>query len=129
MTETLTLRFVVDGWDPAELPGIDGDWAGAVTMHKTYSGTLTGTSVAHFVSSGDEEHGRAYLAAERITGTLDDGRSGSVTIYHGAVNDPSDTTAFAYIVPGTGTGDFAGFTGTGRIEHDEQGPSFVLTLG
>ena len=126
-TETITARFDVTGWDPADLAGLDGDWVGAVIMRKTYTDGLTGESVAHFVSSGTEES-RGYLAAERITGTLDDGRSGSFTVHHGALQHPSDDSAFGYIIPGTGTGDFAGFAGQARILHDDKGPYFVFTL-
>jgi hypothetical protein len=126
-TETITARFEVTGWDPAELAGLEGDWVSAIVMRKTYTGGLTGESVAHFVSSGTEES-RGYLAAERITGTLDDGRAGSFTVHHGALQHPSDDSAFGYIIPGTGTGDFAGFAGQARILHDDDGPYFVFTL-
>jgi hypothetical protein len=126
-TEIITARFDVTGWDPAELAGLDGDWVGAIVMRKTYTDGLTGESVAHFVSSGTEES-RGYLAAERITGTLDDGRTGSFTVHHGALQHPSDDSAFGYIIPGTGTGDFAGFAGQARILHDDDGPYFVFTL-
>ncbi|HEV7812792.1 MAG TPA: DUF3224 domain-containing protein [Leifsonia sp.] len=126
-TETITARFDVTGWDPAELAGLDGDWVGAIVMRKTYTDGLTGESVAHFVSSGTEES-RGYLAAERITGTLDDGRTGSFTVHHGALQHPSDDSAFGYIIPGTGTGDFAGFAGQARILHGDDGPYFVFTL-
>ena len=126
--ETITARFDVTGWDPAELPGIDGDWVGAIVMRKTYTEGLVGESVAHFVSSGTEEGGRGYLAAERITGRLEDGRSGSLTVHHGALQHPGDASAFGYIVPGTGTDDFAGFRGQARIEHDDRGAFFVFQL-
>lgn len=126
--EIINARFDVTGWDPAALPGIDGDWVGAVTMRKTYTDALVGESVAHFVSSGTEES-RGYLAAERITGELPDGRRGSFTVHHGALQHPGDDSAFGYIVPGTGTGDFAAFAGTARILHDENGPYFVFTIG
>lgn len=126
--ETITARFEVTGWDPHELTGLDGDWIGAVTMRKTFSEGLVGESIAHFISSGDEATGRGYLAAERVTGTLDDARSGSFTVHHGALQHPSDPSAFGYIVPGTGTGDFATFAGPARIVHDERGPYFVFTL-
>ncbi len=128
MTETLTARFDVTGWDPAAIPGIDGDWVGAVVMRKKFVEGLVGESVAHFIASGDEERGRGYLAAERITGTLDDGRTGSFTVHHGGLQDPGDDSAFGHIIPGSGTDDFGGFRGTARIEHDDRGPSFVFTL-
>lgn len=126
----LTARFSVTGWDPSPLAGLegDGDWVGAIIMRKTYTAGLVGESVAEFLSSGSEESGRGYLAAERITGTLDDGRSGSFTVHHGALQHPSDPSAFGYIVPGTGTGDFAGFSGGAQIVHDDDGTFFEFTL-
>lgn len=129
-TQTITARFEVTGWDPVPLPGLDGDgdWVGAVIMRKTYTEGLVGASVAHFVSSGTEEGGRGYLAAERITAALPDGRAGSVTVHHGALQHPGDPSAFGYIVPGTGIGDFVGWTGAARIHHDERGPYIVLEL-
>jgi hypothetical protein len=130
VSETITARFNVTGWDPAELAGIEGGWVSAVTMRKEYTAGLVGTSVAHFVSSGDESS-RGYLAAERVVGALDDGRTGSFTVHHGALQHPSDASAFGYIIAGTGTGDFASFAsfaGSARIVHDDDGPYFVFEL-
>lgn len=88
-TETITARFEVTGWDPEPLAGLDGDWVGAIVMRKRYTEGLFGESVAHFVSSGTEEGGRGYLAAERVTGTLPDGRNGSFTVHHGRCSIPT----------------------------------------
>ena len=38
------------------------------------------------------------------------------------------TTFTAGIVPGTGTGGFAGWTGSARIVHDDQGAYFEINL-
>ena len=132
--ETITARFDVTGWEPADLPGLGlggdpGDWLGAVVMRKTYTEGLIGESVAHFISSGTEEGGRGYLAAERITGALPDGRSGSFTVHHGALQHPDDPSAFGYIVPGTGTDGFEGIAGAARIRHDDRGAFFEFDLG
>ncbi|MFF1574017.1 DUF3224 domain-containing protein [Leifsonia sp. NPDC058292] len=127
-SETITARFAITGWEPADLAGIDGDWVGAVVMRKSYTSGLVGESVAHFLSSGTEES-RGYLAAERVTGTIDDGRTGSFTVHHGALQHPSDDSAFGWIIPGTGTGDFADFGGPARIVHDEEGPFLAFTAG
>jgi len=126
--ETITARFTISGWDETTLANAFDGWLGAVTMSKEYTQGLVGASIAHFISSGDEEHGRGYLAAERVTGSLPDGRSGAFTVHHGALQHPDDPSAFGYIVPGTGSGDFAGFSGSARIVHDDDGPSLVLTL-
>lgn len=129
---TLIARFSVTGWDPAplaelDLSGADDDWLGAVTMKKTYSSGIVGGSVSHFISSGTEAS-RGYLATERITGTLDDGRSGSFTVHHGGTQLGDDLTIFGSIIAGTGTDDFAGFAGAATIIHDADGPYFQFEL-
>lgn len=129
---TINARFSVTGWDPAPLAelgltGADDDWVGAITMKKIYSSGIVGESIAHFISSGDEAS-RGYLAAERVTGTLDDGRSGSFTVHHGGTQVGDDLAIFGSIIAGTGTGDFASFAGAATIIHDEDGPYFQFEL-
>lgn len=126
---TLRLRFTVTGSEPDEIAAATSDWVAAATMRKTYAGGFTGSSVAHFVSSGSEEHGRAYTAAERIEGRFDDGRRGSLVVHHGGVQTPDGgSSAFGWIVPGTGTDDLRGFTGSAAIDHDEDGAVLLLHL-
>lgn len=125
--ETIIARFDVVGWDPADLPGIDGAWVSAVTMTKTYTSGITGSSVAHFVSSG-EEGARGYLAAERITGSLGDGRHGSFTVHHGGTQFGEGGSTFGHIIPGSGTDDFASFKGEAIISHDDGGAFFTFSI-
>lgn len=122
----------MDGWDVRTVEGITtgspDDWAGVAQMHKTFTSGLVGTSTVLFVSSGTEGQ-RAYLAAERVTAALEPGgEEGSVTLHHGAL-ESSPESPFGYVVPGTGTGPMSGWSGPVRIEHDDQGPFFVLDLG
>lgn len=128
IVETLTARFALTVATPLELPGVVGGWAQGLAMHKTFTSGLVGESDLVFLSSGEEETGRGYVAVERIEGTLDDGRSGSFTVHHGGMQTPSDSGQFGNIVPGTGTGDFAHFAGSAAIQHDDDGPFFVLSL-
>jgi hypothetical protein len=70
---------------------------------------------------------RSYVATERISGRTDDGLEGSVTVQHGGLeSDPASW--FGHIVPGTGTGGFAGWSGSARIVHDDHGAYFEITL-
>ena len=62
----LVARFTVTEFEPTDLHGIDDDWVGAVTMRKDFTAGIHGSSIAHFVSSG-EEGSRGYLAVERGT--------------------------------------------------------------
>ncbi|MCU1528295.1 MAG: hypothetical protein JWP75_2058 [Frondihabitans sp.] len=128
IVETLTARFDVSAATPIDLPGVEGGWAQGLSMHKVFTRGLIGHSDLVFLSSGDEETGRGYVAVERVTGTLDDGRSGSFTVQHGAMQTPSDSGQFGNIVPGTGTDDFAHFSGSAAIQHDDDGAFFVLSL-
>lgn len=127
-TRTIIARFDITTWEPTTLPGVNGDWATGVAMAKTFTAGIDGTSEGLFVSSGEVEGQRAYMATERITGTLEDGRNGSFVVHHGGLESAPDTW-FGYIVPGTGTGDLTGITGQAPIRHDQTGAYFDLELG
>ena len=52
---------------------------------------------------------------------------GRVTVQHGGLeSDPS--TWFGHIVPKTGTGGFADWSGSARIQHDDEGAYFEIDL-
>jgi hypothetical protein len=121
----LQARFDVTGWDELELPDLGPGWLGAVRMRKNFTSGIEGSSVALFVSSGEIDGHRAYFAAERITGRVGDGPSGSVTVQHGGLESFPDRW-FGHIVPGSGTGSFENWAGSARIEHDEGGAYFVF---
>jgi Protein of unknown function (DUF3224) len=117
---TLIARFAVDGFEPRQVTGLEADWF-------TFTAGITGHATTVFMAAGTIEGSRSYVATERITGRTDDGREGAVTVQHGGLeSDPGSW--FGHIVPGTGTGDFAGWSGSARIIHDDQGPYFEINL-
>jgi uncharacterized protein DUF3224 len=69
---TLIARFTVNGWDERTIDGLDGGWMGAVEMRKEFTAGLAGSLMALYVSSGDTEGQRSYVAAERITAATDE---------------------------------------------------------
>jgi hypothetical protein len=124
---TLIARFQVDGFEPRQVAGLDADWFSLLTFAKTFTSGITGHATTLFMSAGTEEGSPSYVATERITGHTDDGLEGSVTVQHGGLeSDPG--TWFGHIVPGTGTGGFAGWVGSARIIHDDQGAFFEIKL-
>ena len=123
--EPIIARFEITAWEDTSLPNLSSDIAYAARMQKSFTGDLTGSSEGLFISSGTDEGSRSYVAVERITGTLSDGRSGSFTVHHGGLESSPDTW-FGHIVPGTGTDDLAGISGSAKIEHDEQGAFFQI---
>jgi hypothetical protein len=124
---TLIARFRVDGYEPRQVTGLEADWFGLMTFAKTFTAGIIGHATTMFMAAGSQEGARSYVATERITGHTDDGPEGSVTVQHGGLeSDPG--TWFGHIVPGTGTGGFAGWSGSARIVHDDQGAYFEIEL-
>jgi hypothetical protein len=124
---TLIARFKVDSFEPRQVAGLEADWFGLMTFAKTFTSGIVGRSTTLFMSAGTEEGSRSYVATERISGRTDGGPEGSVTVQHGGLeSDPG--TWFGHIVPGTGTGAFAGWSGKARIVHDGEGAYFEITL-
>ena len=123
---TIIARFQVDGFEPRQVKELDADWFTLLTFSKTFTSGITGQATTLFMHAGIEGS-RSYAATERITGRTDDGREGSVTVQHGALeSDPA--SVWGHIVPGTGTGGFAGWSGPALIRHDDQGAYFEITL-
>jgi uncharacterized protein DUF3224 len=124
---TLIARFGVDGYEIRKVEGLEADWVGLMTFAKTFTAGIIGHATTLFMAAGSEEGSRSYVATERITGHLEGGEEGSVTVQHGGLeSDPA--TWFGHIVPGTGTGGFAGWSGSARIVHDDQGAFFEIDL-
>jgi hypothetical protein len=124
---TLVARFTVDGAEPTGATGLDADWVGMLIFRKTFTSGITGSATTLFMSAGTQEGARSYVATERITGRTDDGDEGSVVVQHGGLeSDPGSW--FGHIVPGTGTGGFAGWAGSARILHDDDGAYFAIDL-
>ena len=116
--------FQVGGWEPDPAPLELGDAGavvfGRVTMRKTFSGALTGSSVLTMTSAAVGEAPVGYSALELVTGTLD-GRTGTFVLQHSGVVDEGAPSPSGVVLPGTGTGELAGLRGRLTIEHDESG--------
>jgi hypothetical protein len=114
--------FTIEDWDPHAVDEFPPDLAlGRVSFRKTYKGDdLVGTAVATMLNCGQV----AYTAMERVTGTLA-GRTGSFVLVHGATAGSGAVPGV--VVPGSGTGELTGLTGTMSIRHEEGGgPVLVL---
>ena len=125
----VTGEFEVVGWDDTlyfESEDPDGTKLARVTVRKTFTGAVAGTSVTELLTAGGGT-GRGYVASELFEGSID-GRKGSVVFQHGGVGDDTGGEAFGNIVPGTGSGELAGLRGAVSYRHDEAGAVVTLTL-
>jgi len=118
--------FTVESFEPIDLAPpstTTGTPVGVARMVKQFRGGLEGRAETLFTSAFDQERGvGTYLAIESFSGTLD-GRTGTMNIAHTATTDggPDRLHEVVVIVPGSGTADLAGVTGTGRIRMDADG--------
>ena len=96
--------------------GIGDPTIGRLAMDKTWSGDLAGTSKGQMLGSQSEtEKGSGgYVAMERFTGTLD-GKKGSFSLQHHGTMDGGKFDINVSVIPGSGTGDLAGISGTLKI--------------
>jgi len=93
----------------------DGIAIGRMVGTKVFHGDLTGTSIVEMLHSSTASAGsRAYVAIERVVGTLG-GRHGSFVLMHqGSMN--KDGQALSVVVaPNSGTGELAAIAGTFQI--------------
>ena len=97
---------------------------GRMTIDKVFSGELEGTSKGEMLTGMTESTGAmAYVAIERVTGKLD-GHAGSFILMHNATmnkNDPKSSHMQVVVVPGSGTDDLTGLSGTLNINIDGAG--------
>ena len=99
------------------------DWTGGsikrARWYKTFSGSLSGTSEIEFLMGSVENGAMVYVGVERYDCELD-GRTGTFVVMHASTMLGSDYEMALKIVPGSGTGELAGISGTVEItpEHD-----------
>lgn len=84
---------------------------GRRSIAKVFHGDLDGTGVGEMLTAGTAVEGSAaYVAVDRITGTLH-GRSGSFTLVHSGVMHRGAPQLTVAILADSGTGALTGITG------------------
>jgi hypothetical protein len=123
MPETHTSPFEIVKWEQTLIDEMEGGPAlGRAEVHKIYRGDLSGTAVAGLVLCGES----SYSGVERVTGTLG-GRTGTFVLAHGATTGYGpEAFSPGVVVPGSGTGELTGLSGTVEFRHDNDGPSITM---
>lgn len=126
MTTTKTIEGAFDVTMQAEPPYDEHE--GVALAHarfdKRFRGPLDAKGEVRMLAvTTPDPRARAYVALERITGTLE-GRRGSFCATHQGLVTPSGPSLTVTIVPGTGTGELAGLTGSMRIRVEPGGAHF-----
>ena len=97
---------------------------GRLSIHKKFQGAIDGVSNGEMLARRDDQQNGAYVALERVTGSLN-GRNGSFVLMHSAVmmgGVPANWSVA--VVPGSGTEQLAGLSGTMKITIDDSGHGY-----
>jgi hypothetical protein len=96
---------------PVEQDKGEGSTLGRFSLDKVYHGALDATGKGEMLTVGTDVPGSAaYVATERVVGTLD-GRTGSFALVHRGSMRGKDVSMVVDIVPDSGAGALAGITG------------------
>jgi len=98
-----------------------------MSLEKKFTGDLQAASSGEMLACGDGVTAGAYVAIERVTGTLA-GRSGSFMLVHHALMNRGTSEAWTVtVVPDSGTDQLNGLSGTMKILIENGKHSYVLT--
>jgi hypothetical protein len=93
----------------------DGSTLGRYSLDKQYHGDLEATAKGEMLTAGSDVKGSgAYVAVERITGTLG-GRKGSFALVHKGTMGHGSMELSVTVVPDSGTDELTGLLGTLNI--------------
>jgi hypothetical protein len=96
------------------------------SINKAIHGDLEATTQGEMFSGGDPKQGAAgYVAIEVVTGTLQ-GKRGSFALQHSATMDAGGRKMTVIVVPGSGTGELKGISGTFAIDIADGRHSYEL---
>ena len=93
-----------------------GTAIGRYGLDKQFQGDLEASSKGEMLGAGNPATGTAgYVALEQVTGTLH-GRTGSFALQHFGTMEDNKFELVVKVVPGSGTADLTGISGTMTIK-------------
>jgi hypothetical protein len=124
-------NFDITKWEPVASDEPDsGPELSRIEITKALSGeNLEGESEGEglFCGMSDPKEGAGYVVSERFTGRIA-AQHGTFVMQHGGLMGPGRAPKmFGSVVPGSGTGELIGLSGTIEIGRDEDG-KHTLTL-
>ena len=116
--------FEVTGWDTRDEEG-ERPLLSEAIVDKRYHGDLDGEGRVRLLmcraSADGPLENAGYIAMEQVSGTLG-GRKGTFVFHHwGIAEAGAPPRTGGHVVPGSGTGELAGMSGTMEIHVDGDG--------
>lgn len=99
---------------------------GRMRLHKQFHGDLDAIATGEMIATSEPLTSAAvYVAIDRVSGTLH-GRSGSFLLAHRGTMTPDQQQLSVIVVPGSGTGQLTGLSGSLAIHIAGKQHSYVL---
>ncbi len=118
------VTFKIVSWDENPFDEVeDGAKLTQAHVKRSFDGDLTGTGNLMYVMTHLKSGDASFIGYEMVVGALGR-RSGSFVLRHTGSYDGGKATAELEVVPGSGTDELVGLSGTGRFsaghaeEHD-----------
>lgn len=116
MSKVAKGSFNVEMKPQGDAASADGVSLGRLSLDKRFEGDLAATSSGQMLTAMTAVQGSAgYVAIERVTGTLH-GKSGSFVFQHTGTMTRGAQQLSITVVPDSGTGEFAGISGTFTLQ-------------
>ena len=114
-----------DAWDEQLWEGGPAAEAGAprrttAVVRTTWSGPVTATSEQRWLMTYDADGSARFVGLEHLAGSWD-GRDGSCVLEHVGSFDGDGLASTWRVIPGSGTGDWSGLSGTGSLRNADGG--------
>ncbi len=107
--------------------GKEGTTLGRMSIDKTFTGDLAGTSQGEMLSAMTPVKGSAgYVAIEQVDGTLA-GKTGTFALQHFGTMAGADSRLILEVVPDSGTGSLVGLSGSMEIINEAGQHSYAFT--
>ena len=101
----------------------EGAGLGRMSIDKQFHGELEAKSISPWLVAGSAKDSGGYVAVEHVTGVLQ-GRRGAFSLQHNATMTRGEPYLNIIVVPGSGTQELAGLSGTMKIIIEADGKHF-----
>jgi hypothetical protein len=129
MTTTVSAEFDISSWEEETFDEAPGARLFLIRVGKTFRGDVVGTSTttlaAAISDAADTDAG--YGGVERLDVEVASLGKGTLVLRHAAISSADAASMDVVVVPGTGTGELEGLSGTAHIDVDADG-GHTLTL-
>lgn len=96
------------------------------SLDKQFHGDLEASSKGEMLSAGNPSTSGGYVAIEKVSGTLN-GRSGSFVLQHSATMENTKPHLSVFVVPGSGSAELSGISGTMDIVIESGKHAYIFT--